>query len=74
MKGLIVVVCLVLAGCAAAPRAASVAAAPQPAPPPVPRMVWDRIDGQHPPGWQQQAETDLAACKANARLHETAHQ
>ena len=70
MRGLIVAICLVLAGCTAAPPPAPVAAAPPPAPPPPkpppPKMVWVRVDGQYPPGWQQQGDVDYASCDAVA--------
>jgi len=70
MRGLIVAICIVLAGCAADPPPAPVAAAPPPAPPPPkpppPKMVWVRTDGQYPPGWQQQGDVDYASCEAAA--------
>jgi hypothetical protein len=71
MRGLIAVVLLVLTGCVTDPASQPVAATPLPPPrskPPSasPKTAWVRIDGQRGPEVTQQAEVDLATCKALA--------
>ncbi len=73
MRGLIAVVLLMLTGCVTDPPPQPVAATPPPPPrskpsPAPPKMVWDRIDGQHGPEVTQQTEVDFATCKALAGI------